>query len=66
MIGLALACIIAAKVSRPLRLARYAKNLPSREFRWNPARRRVSQDELTRLGGWQSVFIHAEDASGIS
>ncbi|HEY6366173.1 MAG TPA: SpoIIE family protein phosphatase [Candidatus Binatia bacterium] len=37
MIGLALAYIIAAKVSRPLsQLAGYAKNLPSREFRSEP------------------------------
>jgi len=37
MIGLALAYIIAAKVSRPLsQLAGYAKNLPSQEFRSEP------------------------------
>ena len=37
MIGLALAYIIATKVSRPLsQLAGYAKNLPSREFRSEP------------------------------
>jgi sigma-B regulation protein RsbU (phosphoserine phosphatase) len=37
MMGLALAYIIAAKVSRPLsQLAGYAKNLPSREFRSEP------------------------------
>jgi sigma-B regulation protein RsbU (phosphoserine phosphatase) len=54
MIGLALAYIIAAKVSRPLsQLAGYAKNLPSQEFRSEtaPAVEGLSSrsDEVGRL-----------------
>jgi HAMP domain-containing protein len=54
MIGLALAYIIAAKVSRPLsQLAGYAKNLPSQEFRSepDPAVKELSSrgDEVGRL-----------------
>jgi phosphoserine phosphatase RsbU/P len=54
IIGLALAYIIVAKVSRPLsQLAGYAKNLPSREFRSppDPAVERLSSrgDEVGRL-----------------
>ena len=54
IIGLALAYIIAAKVSRPLsQLAEYAKNLPSREFRSapDPAVEGLSKrgDEVGRL-----------------
>ena len=68
MIGLALAYIIAAKVSRPLsQLAGYAKNLPSREFRSepDPAVEGLSRrgDEVGRLA---EAFLFIEDASGIS
>ena len=62
IIGLALAYLIAAKVSRPLsRLAGYAKNLPSQEFRSapDPAVEGLSRraDEIGRLAQ-AFLFMH--------